>query len=802
MLEIKGLNKYFNRFKKNEIHVLNQVNLTLEDTGLVALLGPSGCGKTTFLNAIGGMDTFKGNIYLNGKKISSKLMGRVDKIRNLEIGYIFQDYKLIDDKSVFDNVALVLTMIGIKDKKEVKKRVEFLLDKVGMLRYKKRPAGMLSGGERQRVGIARALAKDPDIILADEPTGNLDSKNSLEIMKLIKAISKEKLVILVTHEENLAKFYASRIIEIQDGKIINDYINEHDDELDYMMDNCLYLKDFNEKKYVDEVTIYSDQPISIKLDVVVRGNNVYIKSDDFHKIEVIDQYSSIEMVDDHYKKIGKKDIDEATFDFKNIINNQYKRKYASIINPFQMIYQGFKKVFDFSILKKILLLGFFVSAMFIMYSFSTMFSCFVIHEEDFVSKNKEYLLINNKGVKVDDYLRYEDNSNVNYLLPGDSIINMNLVSNDYYQTSQYPMSFSGSLSSIDLIDKEDIISGSGINSEKEIIIDKMVSNQIINGDVPSKMRGIYTEEDLLGREVSVNHLGTFTIVGIVDKKSPSIYVNSDLMIPLLFYSKDQNEEASVSDSSFVDYHLYENKVEIRGGRAPSNDYEVMVNVDQKEQMPLNKKIKTKINGVELTVVGYYYSKYNEHYNLVNPKMVKYELIANSDNVTLYCEDKDKCLMDFRNDNLNIIDSYQESRDGYIEKNKERVRNTLVVSGIILIISFIEIILMIRSSFLSRIKEVGIYRAIGVKRRDIYKMFFGEIFAITTLTSLPGVLLMAYILQKLSTISMMKNYIFINWWLVILTIIVVYIFNLIIGLLPVYNTIRKRPAAILARYDYD
>ena len=144
---------------------------------------------------------------------------------------------------VYDNVALVLRMLGIKNKEEIKKRVYYCLEKVGMYRYKNRLAGMLSGGERQRVGIARAIAKAPDIILADEPTGNLDSKNSLEVMNIIKAISKEKLVILVTHEKDLAEFYASRIIEIQDGSIVKDYENKHENELDYRIENKFYLKD-------------------------------------------------------------------------------------------------------------------------------------------------------------------------------------------------------------------------------------------------------------------------------------------------------------------------------------------------------------------------------------------------------------------------------------------------------------------------------------------------------------------------------------------------------------------------------
>ena len=133
--------------------------------------GESGSGKTTLLNIIGGLDKVNsGNIYINGKKINKKASYTVDKIRNLEIGYIFQDYKLIEDITVFENIAIALKMIGIKDKEEIKKRVNYVLEAVKMERYKNRLASMLSGGERQRVAIARAIVKNPNIIIADEPT--------------------------------------------------------------------------------------------------------------------------------------------------------------------------------------------------------------------------------------------------------------------------------------------------------------------------------------------------------------------------------------------------------------------------------------------------------------------------------------------------------------------------------------------------------------------------------------------------------------------------------------------------------
>ena len=185
MIKLKGVNKYFNKGKKNQIHVINDTTLELGSKGLVALLGPSGSGKTTMLNAIGGLDKVNsGDIFVDGVKITSKSASKIDEIRNLNIGYIFQDYKLIDNMTVYENVAMVLRMIGIKDEEEIKKRINYILETLGIYRYRNRMADMLSGGERQRVGIARAIAKNPKIIIADEPTGNLDSANSIEICLL------------------------------------------------------------------------------------------------------------------------------------------------------------------------------------------------------------------------------------------------------------------------------------------------------------------------------------------------------------------------------------------------------------------------------------------------------------------------------------------------------------------------------------------------------------------------------------------------------------------------------------------
>lgn len=808
MIKLENVDKYFNRFKKNKIHVINNTSLEFDSKGLVALLGPSGSGKTTLLNVIGGLDKVRrGNIYINGEKITKKFQGRIDKVRNLNIGYIFQDYKLIEDMSVYDNVALVLKMIGIKDKKEIEKRVLYVLDKVGMLRYKRRPCSMLSGGERQRVGIARAIVKNPGIIIADEPTGNLDSKNSVEIMNIIKAISKDKLVILVTHETNLAKFYSSRIIELEDGKIINDYKNENEADLDYEIGNTLYLKDY---KYEDNlgkgIKVYSNSKAALDVSIVVSNNNIYIKTNDCKKVEVIDEDSSIEMIDDHFRNITKEEANKYKFDFDSIINDKLKIRYSSIFNPISFITNGFKKVFNYSILKKILLGGFFLSGIFILFAISSIAASLTIKDENFVSVNRDYLTIKAKKVKLSDYYNLKDNLGADYVIPTDSIVKLKLKTDDYYQFNGINAFLEGSISDIQTIDSKKLVIGRMPENDNEIVVDEWSLN-ITKKENSVKMMGLIKNNDFLNRGIIITGMDDMKIVGIVNTGSPSIYVAKDKFINIIYHSKGNTDShgydtySGKNDLTYDDYKLYQNKVSLKEGRWPENDYEVMVNNSNREEMKLNKEINKSINGHKLKVVGYYTSKDMLDTYLVNDRLIEMKLVTDSSDMSVYSKDKEAILHKAQTDfKININDSYQISREEYIEGQQEKIKASVISSGIIIVISLIEIFLMIRSSFLSRVKEVGVYRAIGVKKRDIYIMFSGEIIAITALAAIPGVLVSAYILSLLTKISYLKEMLIINPVLVGYAILLIFVFNLIVGLIPVFNTLRKRPAEILARTD--
>lgn len=802
MIKIEKIDKYFNKFKKNKIHVINNTSLEFESNGLVALLGPSGSGKTTLLNVIGGLDKVrKGNIFINGEKITKKFQGHVDRVRNLNIGYIFQDYKLIEDMSVYDNVALVLKMIGIKDKEEIDKRITYVLEKTGMLRYKKRPCSMLSGGERQRVGIARAIVKNPSIIIADEPTGNLDSKNSVEIMNIIKAISKDKLVILVTHEVNLAKFYASRIIELEDGKIIDDYKNENEKDLDYEIGNTLYLKDYKYQENINQTKVYSNSKIDLNVSIVISNNNIYIKTNDDRKIEVIDEESSIEMIDDHFKNITKEEALKYQFDFNSIINNS-KLKYSSIFNPISFITNGFKKVFNYSILKKILLGGFFLSGIFILFAFSSIAASLKIEDKNFLKINKNYLTVEAKKIRLDDYLNIENKLNADYIIPTNSIVNLKLKTDDFYQFNNYELFLEGSLTDIDFIKNDNLIIGKMPLNDNEILVDKMVIESVIKQE-NAQMMGLRSSKDFLDREIIIPNMDNMKIVGIINSNNPSIYTKRSKFINIIYHTLGNNNDKSTNniENKYEDYNLFLNKVSLKEGRWPENDYEVVVNYNNHDEMKLNKEINKTINNHKLKVVGYYTSKEQIDTYLVNTNLIKIKLITSASDISIYTKNKEKVLNEAHNSfKINIKDSYLASKDEYIQSRKEGIKTTIISSGIIIIISLIEIFLMIRSSFLSRVKEVGIYRAIGVKKRDIYIMFSGEIIAITCLASIPGILFSTYVISLLTKISYLKSMLLINPIIVGYSILLVFIFNLIVGLVPIYNTLRKRPAEILSRTD--
>ena len=225
MIEVKGVSKTY-RMGKEEVVALNDVSLKIEKGEFVAIIGPSGSGKSTLMHIVGGLDgPTVGNVMIEGNDISRLKDGQLSKYRNEKIGFVFQAFNLENSQTALENVMMPLIFAGIS-KKERKERAEKALEMVGLSNFSKHKPNEMSGGQRQRVSVARALVNNPEIIFADEPTGNLDSKSGEAIMELFKDINKKGFtVIMVTHnpaEANKAK----RVIKIMDGKITSDVVKD------------------------------------------------------------------------------------------------------------------------------------------------------------------------------------------------------------------------------------------------------------------------------------------------------------------------------------------------------------------------------------------------------------------------------------------------------------------------------------------------------------------------------------------------------------------------------------------------
>lgn len=268
MLELKHIVKDY-YINKEPYRALHDINITFSNSGFVTILGPSGCGKTTLLNIIGGLDHYtEGDLIING--VSTKIYKDADwdDYRNKRIGFVFQHYNLIPHLSVLENVELALTLTGVA-KEERKKRALEVLKIVGLEKEAKKKPNTLSGGQMQRVAIARSLVNNPDIILADEPTGALDSITSVQVMDILKNISKNKLVIMVTHNVEIANKYSTRTIRLKDGSIISDEVKNDENGEEEPKDNNVSQ---NNKK--SSMSFFTASSISAKNIFTKKGRTI------------------------------------------------------------------------------------------------------------------------------------------------------------------------------------------------------------------------------------------------------------------------------------------------------------------------------------------------------------------------------------------------------------------------------------------------------------------------------------------------------------------------------------------------
>lgn len=860
MIELKNLNKFYNNGKNNQLHVLKNVTLTLPEKGMVAVFGRSGCGKTTLLNVIGGLDSYaSGKITVNGKPLKEN----IDRLRNGDMGYVFQNYYLNYENNCFDNVADALRLCGIKDEKTLEEQTLHALSLVGMEKYALRLPGTLSGGQQQRIAIARAIVKSPKIILADEPTGNLDEANTILVMDLLKKLSKDRLVLLVTHEADLVDHYCDRVVEIADGRIVGVKENKDANGLAAKKKNHIYLGELvkhSEEGAHAKIEFYGDlPPEELHLRIVNEGGKTYLQVLS-EGIQILDEKSETKLFDGVFEKAIplKEENDTEGFDLPRIPGSNYGKLFtfgSSLLLGYKIHFTKMRKkgqrllVFTLLLLSLILVMT--------VASFGTAFS-------DLAKINSSY----NKNTFWLDTENAEDYSILqNAVGLENSAIDYVFRTNSYYRSpSLFISPFKTGSNGIDLgyetdpllsekmIDESDLLCGRMTQNSSEILLSKITADRILEQSTVS-----FVEEyaDLLHTRVrDLDAQGSsLTVVGIVNSNEPAFYANE------MTLAKQSSFAFSFLPASEYGLNIAKGeallylpiKAELLHSKHPSVGDKVYLNGTELtlSRVVTYEEISQNSKG-NIHSFGIYNEKDDGYLTLYTPFMTDYTdngagfFVSDEDFIAAIYQSGQCSSGSISNSNTNDY-AYLEDQLGYgggvqlqrilihstspkltraylknnfgdavnkgLVTDPAETKNMLsildgasIVSKIISMSIFAAIIsvciyFIMRSSLMGRVKEIGIYRAIGVSKSNLLYRFFGEAVALSSLTVGAGTLLTsALMFFWLERSPLMETMFFYPWWLSVLVFLGVMGVSILFGILPVLFLLMKTPSAILAKYD--
>ncbi|MCK9236044.1 MAG: ABC transporter ATP-binding protein/permease [Acholeplasmataceae bacterium] len=807
MIKVEQLHKYFNRNKKNEIHVLNDVTLTFPERGLVVLHGPSGSGKTTLLNVLGGLDRVQtGKIHFEETTLMRYKVDQWDKIRNENIGYIFQNYNLLPDLSVFDNVAFVLKMMGIKDQELIEERVNYILKSVHMYPFRKKKGLQLSGGQQQRVAIARALVKNPKVIIADEPTGNLDSKNTVDIMNIIKQISRQTLVILVTHEKNLSQIYGDRIIEILDGQIVSDVDNISTDDHNISDENTIYLKDYSHQKEVtnDGISIktFSDEADDlndVEIKLIVKNKTLYLDvQSKYNKMKIVNDQAGVLIRDEHYVKKTKKELIETDFDREILDNTDVERSSRRMVSIKQSLWLAFKKIIRTTRRGKLMLFSFMVSGMVLAATIAMFAAAVILRPEDAMTMPKGYVRLENVSenpLTYDDLMALKDPQDTDFYINMFSYGNLRFIQPN---GSLERLTLSGPIDLIDHVKPKDYVKGQAPTGYGVVVTTALADTLIDGGFLISATGqeiGIWTYDHLIREKVRIRDLDV-PITGIVKNDLSLIYLSHEL--GLLFQTATTNwipdaffdESLLVAGTHPTDQHVIvseERYLEIFGHQNYGGFPVILPLLDY--------------------VIGGVFDGSETSYDYVaTSTYLEKQIIQSSYSGAFYIYSKDPAKLiediDLKSNHEWIgTDVYESAKLDAKNRRTEILASTLITSSVLIGVAMVGFYFVIRSSMISRIYEVSVYRALGVKKNDIFLSFLIEILVLTTISTVTGYALASLIFSKLSKGFLgMFNIFTVNALTFFAGLILAYILNIVAGLLPIFVLLRRTPAQIMAQYD--
>lgn len=716
MLELKNIKK---SYKTGEFiqHALKGVSLKFDKNEFVCILGASGSGKTTLLNIIGGLDRYdSGDLIINNmstKKFNDTLW---DAYRNNCVGFIFQSYNLIGHLSVLENVELSLTLSGVKDKKE---KALNALEKVGLKEHAYKKPNQLSGGQMQRVAIARAIVNDPEVILADEPTGALDTKTSKQIMELIKEISKEKLVIMVTHNPDLAKKYATRIIEVKDGEVLNDSnptnkeksknnVEIKKTKMSFLTALKLSFNNIRTKKGRTFLTAFASSIGIIGISLILSLSNGFDKQVDIYQKNTLSNFPIT---------ISKSTM---TMDEKQM------EEMMNTMMPNDSDYPTEKKIYPFDITSYNVLHTNKITNDFISY---------IEKLDDSLISGISYTRITNLNLitKNNNDILPLTTSNLNM-----GVIPKELDKEDFMEEAfdllegSYPKDITDLVLVVDQKNRVDtkILTALGFETDESIDFSKIIGKEIklvFNNDYYTKYMNMYIPntnyESMYNNESNL----TLKITGIVRAKEDNYLGQIATSMNTIGNMTDTSSMMSTNNVGSI---LYKNDL-----------IEKVIKINEESNIVKDQKLSnTNVMTSEIlteeeknNLLVYLGSKDEPYMINIYPKDFnsKDEIIKYLDN---YNKDK-------TDENKIVYNDLASTFISFGSKIMDAITIVLIAfSAVSLVVSSIMIGIITYISVLERTKEIGVLRSLGARKKDVSRVFNAETFIVGILSGLIGILI--------------------------------------------------------------
>ena len=854
MLELKKITKVYITDSLKQ-HALRDVNLRFREQEFVSILGPSGSGKTTLLNIIGGLDQYtSGDIIINGISTKEYKDNDWDKYRNHSVGFVFQSYNLIPHQSVLANVELALTISGVNPKQRRNKAIK-VLKQVGLGEHIYKKPNQLSGGQMQRVAIARALINDPDILLADEPTGALDTKTSTQIMDLLKEVSKEKLVIMVTHNPDLANVYSTRIIKITDGKIGEDTNpfeeqeeiikgKKHKSQKNYMSLKTALGLSFNNLKTKKTRTILTAFAGSIGIIGIAlilslsHGIQSYIDRVEEDTLSsyplsidasLIDTGSLVESLTSKSK--NEKDYEEGKIYSKNIMGDLFSTMTSQVKTNDLKSFKEYLESKNNNITKY---------TNDIQYSYDLTLNLYKTDTSDKIVQVNPTTIFNSLGMNTSSYssaystmmssydVWTELMNNQDLLKSQYDIIAGNwpkkynevvLIVNDKNEISDYTLYTLGILSQDDLEENfKKMTNGEEVNFENtSYTYDELLNlsyKLVLNTDYYQKQGNVWIDkkDDTTYMKNIINNAEEIKVVGIIKPNEESI-TSSNASSGVIGYTHELTKHLinKINDSKIAKEQIDNPKTNIFTGAEFSNNESFDMSKLTKEQ----KAYFSKLSSEELAAYIANYTKNAKSTYEDNLSKLGIVSLDNPSQIRIYPKD-----FESKESIVEGINEYNKKKE--LEDKKESVIEYSDIVGIMMssvtsivnvisyvLIAFVAISLIVSSimigiityiSVLERTKEIGILRAIGASKKDISRVFNAETIIEGTISGVLGILVT--ILLNIPINIIIKNMVGISNISklpilgAIILIIISIILTFIAGLIPSRFASKKDPVEAL------